>query len=76
MGQNRKFAVLGWGLVINHDDKTCVAINGNSSVGTANDAIEVRAFNPKSNIQAWADAQGFEILNPEMLEEQDNEESD
>ena len=69
MGQNRTFAVLGWGLVINHDDKTCVAINGNSSVGTANDAIEVRAFNQKSDIQAWADAQGIEILNPEMLEE-------
>lgn len=69
MGQNRKFAVLGWGLVINHDDKTCVAINGSSSVGTANDAIEVRAFNQKSNIQAWADAQGIEILNPELLEE-------
>ena len=69
MGQQRKFDVLGWGLVINHDDKTCVAINGNSSVGTANDAIEVRAFNSHTQIQAWADAQGIEILNPEMLEE-------
>ena len=69
MGQNRKFAVLGWGLVINHDDKTCVAINGNSSVGTANDAIEVRAFNQKSNIQAWIDAHELTLLNPELLEQ-------
>ena len=69
MGQQRKFDVLGWGLVINHDDKTCVAINGNFSVGIANDAIEVRAFNKKSDIQEWAEAQGIEILNPELLEE-------
>ena len=69
MEQNRKLEVLGWGLVINNDDHTAVICSGISSIGTANDAIEVRAFNQKSNIQAWADAQGFEILNPEMLEE-------
>lgn len=69
MGQNRKLEVLGWGLVINNDDHTAVICSGISSIGTANDAIEVRAFNQKSNIQAWADAQGIEILNPEMLEE-------
>jgi hypothetical protein len=69
MGQNRKFEVLGWGLVINHDDKTCMAINGNSGVGTANDAIEVRAFNQKSNMQAWIDARGLTLLNPELLEQ-------
>lgn len=68
MGQNKKLEVLGWGLVINNDDHTAVICSGISSIGTANDAIEVRAFNPKSNIQAWADAQGIEILNPEMLE--------
>lgn len=76
MGQQRKFDVLGWGLVLNNNDHTAVICSGISSIGTANDAIEVRAFNQKSDIQAWADAQGFEILNPEMLEEQDNEESD
>ena len=69
MGLNRKFEVLGWGLVINNNDHTAIIVNGNSGVGTANDAIEVRAFNQKSDIQAWADAQGIEILNPEMLEE-------
>ena len=69
MAQNRKLEVLGWGLVINNDDHTAVICSGISSIGTANDAIEVRAFNQKSNIQAWADAQGIEILNPEMLEE-------
>lgn len=69
MGQNRKLEVLGWGLVINNDDHTAVICSGISSIGTANDAIEVRAFNLKSDIQAWADAQGIEILNPEMLEE-------
>lgn len=69
MGQQRKFDVLGWGLVINHNDNTCVAISGNSIVGTANDAIEVRAFNPKSNIQAWIDAHGLTLLNPELLEQ-------
>lgn len=69
MGQNRKLEVLGWGLVINNDDHTAVICSGISSIGTANDAIEVRAFNQKSDIQAWADAQGIEILNPEMLEE-------
>ena len=69
MGQQRKLEVLGWGLVINNDDHTAVICSGISSIGTANDAIEVRAFNQKSNIQAWADAQGIEILNPEMLEE-------
>ena len=69
MGQNRKLEVLGWGLVINNDDHTAVICSGISSIGTANDAIEVRAFNQKSNIQAWADAQGIEILNPELLEE-------
>jgi environmental stress-induced protein Ves len=53
MGQNRKLEVLGWGLVINWDDDTCVAFNGNTCVCTTNDAIEVRAFNPMSNIQAW-----------------------
>ena len=35
----------------------------------ADAAIEVRAINPKSNIQAWADAQGITILNPELLEQ-------
>lgn len=69
MGQNRKLEVLGWGLVINNDDNTCVAVRGATQVATMNDAIEVRAFNQKSDIQAWADAQGIEILNPEMLEE-------
>ena len=69
MAQNRKLEVLGWGLVINNDDHTAVICSGISSIGTANDAIEVRAFNQKSDIQAWADAQGIEILNPEMLEE-------
>ena len=69
MGQNRKLEVLGWGLVINNDDHTAVICSGISSIGTANDAIEVRAFNPKSNIQAWADAQGITILNPELLEQ-------
>ena len=69
MGQNRKLEVLGWGLVINNDDNTCVAVRGATQVATMNDAIEVRAFDSKSNMQAWADAQGIEILNPEMLEE-------
>ena len=69
MGQNKKLEVLGWGLVINNDDHTAVICSGISSIGTANDAIEVRAFNLKSDIQAWADAQGIEILNPELLEE-------
>ena len=69
MAQNRKLEVLGWGLVINNDDHTAVICSGISSIGTANDAIEVRAFNQKSNIQAWADAQGIEILNPELLEQ-------
>jgi len=69
MGQKRKLEVLGWGLVINNDDHTAVICSGISSIGTANDAIEVRAFNPKSNIQAWADAQGITILNPELLEQ-------
>ena len=69
MGQQRKFDVLGWGLVINNDDHTAVICSGISSIGTANDAIEVRAFNSHTQIQAWADAQGIEILNPEMLEE-------
>ena len=69
MGQNKKLEVLGWGLVINNNDHTAVICSGISSIGTANDAIEVRAFNQKSNIQAWADAQGIEILNPELLEE-------
>ena len=69
MGQNKKLEVLGWGLVINNDDHTAVICSGISSIGTANDAIEVRAFNSKSNMQAWIDAQGIEILNPEMLEE-------
>ena len=69
MGQNRKLEVLGWGLVINNDDNTCVAVRGATQVATMNDAIEVRAFDSKSNIQAWADAQGIEILNPELLEE-------
>ena len=69
MGQNKKLEVLGWGLVINNDDHTAVICSGISSIGTANDAIEVRAFNQKRDIQAWADAQGIEILNPEMLEE-------
>jgi hypothetical protein len=69
MGQNRKFEVHGWGLVINWDDDTCVAFNGNTCVCTTNDAIEVRAFNPKSNIQAWIDAKGITLLNPELLEQ-------
>ena len=69
MGQNRKLEVLGWGLVINNDDNTCVAVRGATQVATMNDAIEVRAFDSKSNMQAWIDAQGIEILNPEMLEE-------
>ena len=69
MGQNRKLEVLGWGLVINNEDNTCVAVRGATQVATMNDAIEVRAFDSKSNMQAWADAQGIEILNPEMLEE-------
>ena len=69
MAQNRKLEVLGWGLVINNDDHTAVICSGISSIGTANDAIEVRAFNQKSNIQAWAGAHGIEILNPELLEE-------
>ena len=69
MGQNKKLEVLGWGLVLNNDDHTAVICSGISSIGTANDAIEVRAFNQKRDIQAWADAQGIEILNPEMLEE-------
>jgi hypothetical protein len=45
MGQNKKLEVLGWGLVINNDDHTAVICSGISSIGTANDAIEVRAFN-------------------------------
>ena len=69
MGQNKKLEVLGWGLVLNNDDHTAVICSGISSIGTANDAIEVRAINPKSNIQAWADAQGITILNPELLEQ-------
>ena len=69
MGQNKKLEVVGWGLVLNNDDHTAVICSGISSIGTANDAIEVRAFNQKRDIQAWADAQGIEILNPEMLEE-------
>ena len=69
MGQQRKLEVLGWGLVINNDDHTAVICSGISSIGTANDAIEVRAFNQKSNIQAWADAKGLTILNPELLEQ-------
>jgi hypothetical protein len=69
MGQNRKLEVLGWGLVINNDDHTAVICSGISSIGTANDAIEVRAFNQKSDIQAWADAKGLTILNPELLEQ-------
>lgn len=69
MGQNRKFEVLGWGLVINWDDDTCVAFNGNTCVCTANDAIEVRAFNPMSNIQAWITEKGLTLLNPELLEQ-------
>lgn len=69
MGQQRKLEVLGWGLVINWDDDTCVAFNGNTCVCTTNDAIEVRAFNPKSNIQAWITAKGLTLLNPELLEQ-------
>ena len=69
MGLNRKFEVLGWGLVINNNDHTAIIVNGNSGVGTANDAIEVRAFNQKSNIQAWIDAHGLTLLNPELLEQ-------
>ena len=69
MGQQRKLEVLGWGLVINWDDNTCVAFNGNTCVCTTNDAIEVRAFNSKSNIQAWIDAKGITLLNPELLEQ-------
>lgn len=71
MGQNRKFEVLGWGLVINNDDNTGTIINGTSEVITQNDSIEVRAFNPKSNILLWANAHGIEILNPEALETAD-----
>ena len=70
MGQNRKLEVLGWGLVINNDDHTAVICSGISSIGTANDAIEVRAFNLKSDIQAWADAHGLTLLNPELLEQE------
>jgi len=70
MGQQRKFDVLGWGLVINNDDHTAVICSGISSIGTANDAIEVRAFNLKSDIQAWADAHGLTLLNPELLEQE------
>jgi len=69
MGQNRKLEVLGWGLVINNDDHTAVICSGISSVGTANDAIEVRAFNSKSNMQAWIDAHNLTLLNPELLEQ-------
>lgn len=69
MGQNRKLEVLGWGLVINWDDDTCVAFNGNTWVATANDAIEVRAFDPMSTIQAWITANGLTLLNPELLEQ-------
>jgi len=70
MGQNKKLEVLGWGLVINNDDHTAVICSGISSIGTANDAIEVRAFNLKSDIQAWADAHGLTLLNPELLEQE------
>ena len=69
MGQNRKLEVLGWGLVINNDDHTAVICSGISSIGTANDAIEVRAFDSKSNMQAWIDARGLTLLNPELLEQ-------
>ena len=69
MGLNRKFEVLGWGLVINNNDHTAIIVNGNSGVGTANDAIEVRAFNQKSDIQAWIDAHNLTLLNPELLEQ-------
>jgi len=69
MGQNKKLEVLGWGLVINNDDHTAVICSGISSIGTANDTIEVRAFNSKSNMQAWIDARGLTLLNPELLEQ-------
>jgi len=69
MGQKRKLEVLGWGLVINNDDHTAVICSGISSIGTANDAIEVRAFNQKSDIQAWIDAHNLTLLNPELLEQ-------
>lgn len=69
MGQNRKLEVLGWGLVINNDDHTAVICSGISSIGTAYDAIEVRAFNQKSDIQAWIDAHNLTLLNPELLEQ-------
>lgn len=73
MGQQRKFEVLGWSLVINNADKTCVICTGNSSIGTDNDNIEVRAFNPKSNIQGWIDAHGLTCHNIEMLDQPENE---
>ena len=69
MGQQRKLEVLGWALVINNADQSCVVINGASDVVTQNDNIEVRAFNTKSNIQAWIDAKGLTLLNPELLEQ-------
>jgi hypothetical protein len=69
MGQNKKLEVLGWGLVINNDDHTAVICSGISSIGTANDAIEVRAFNQKRDIQAWIDAHNLTLLNPELLEQ-------
>ena len=69
MGQNKKLEVFGWGLVINNDDHTAVICSGISSIGTANDAIEVRAFNQKSDIQAWIDAHNLTLLNPELLEQ-------
>ena len=69
MGQNRKLEVLGWGLVINNDDNTCVAVRGATQVATMNDAIEVRAFNQKSDIQARIDAHNLTLLNPELLEQ-------
>ena len=69
MGQNRKLEVLGWGLVINNDDNTCVAVRGATQVATMNDAIEVRAFDSKSNMQAWIDAHNLTLLNPELLEQ-------
>lgn len=69
MGQQRKLEVLGWALVINNADQSCVVINGASDVVTQNDNIEVRAFNTKSNIQAWIDANGMTLLNPELLEQ-------
>ena len=76
MRQNRKLEALGWGLVINNDDHTCVAFNGNTWIGTADDAIEVRPINPKSNIQAWVDAHGLTLLNPEILEQDDTSEEE